>query len=114
MQAREDAEHRLVIAEDDLVLARGGLEIGHWPVVVNYSQQVVENAVKAVLALVAPTPRSHEPAKELHDALGSFPEAVRPAVRRLARLGEPMGTALHIRAVHGDEDARLTPRQLFG
>ena len=116
MQAREDAEHRITLAEEALVLARHDLEFQRWPVCVNFSQQAVENAAKAPLAFLGPAPRTHSPSDQLTKALqqGLFPDAMRAAVQRLAELNASLGSDVHMRVVYGDEQARLTPRQLFG
>lgn len=115
MQARNDADYRIVLAEESLALAHRDLQLQSWPTCVDFCQQTVENAAKAVLALVGPHPPTHGPGTLLKQRAqrGHFPQAVLPTVERLAKLSDDYGSDTHMRVRYGDEEARITPRGLF-
>ncbi len=75
----------------------------------------VENAAKAVLALLGPVGRTHNPAPLLRQALrdSRLTGADAQKVQRLAELAELLGFDVHIRTDYGDEFAGLTPWELF-
>lgn len=79
------------------------------------AQSAVENAAKAVLALVGPIGRTHNPAAPLRSALGEglFPAEVQPMVERLTEQAEVLGPDIHIQTDYGDELGSLTPWELF-
>jgi len=65
-----EVEYRLRVAYGFLSESRQGLALSHGRSAVDTAQLSVENAAKAVLALVAPVGRAHNPAPLLRQALG--------------------------------------------
>ncbi|NOX63035.1 MAG: HEPN domain-containing protein [Chloroflexi bacterium] len=87
----------------------------HWRSVMDNAQLAVENAAKAVLALVGPVGRTHFPAPLLREVVDDnlVPQPQHQSVLRLATLAEYLGIDVHIQTDYGDEVAGLTPWELF-
>lgn len=85
-----------------------------WRSCVDNSQLAVENAAKAVLALLGPVGRTHNPAVPLRQALDAsrFP-GLRASVQALLDCVELLGPDVHIRSDYGDEAGGRTPWELF-
>ncbi len=66
--AFESALYRLKIAQGFLEESRQDMQLGRWRSAVDNSQLAVENSAKAVLSLVAPVGKIHNPA-----ATGNLP-----------------------------------------
>ena len=115
VQGNPSAQYRLNVAQGFLAEARQNLAARQWRAAVEHCQLAVENAAKTALALLGPVPRTHDPGTTLHRVLeqGRFPEAVRPEVERLIALAGELGADIHIAISYGDEDALLTPWDLF-
>jgi HEPN domain-containing protein len=116
MEGAQGARYRLHLAEHHLDLARRHLSLELWPSTVDDCQVVAENSAKAVLALLAPLARTHDPAKLLHQALreGRFPQAVLNRVERLAQDAERLGPEVHMQVTYGDDVNYVSPWELFG
>jgi HEPN domain-containing protein len=110
-----DVEYRLRIAQGFLDESRQDVALNRWRSAVDNAQLAVENAAKAVLALIAPIGRTHNPAPLLRQALdeGRFDVAQQSAVRRLAECAELLGFDIHVQTDYGDEFQGLTPWELF-
>jgi HEPN domain-containing protein len=110
-----DVEYRLRVARGFLDESRQDIAANHWRSTVDNGQLAVENAAKAVLALVAPVGRTHNPAPLLRQALadGRFPTAYQGAVQRLAECAEILGFDIHVQTDYGDEFQGRTPWELF-
>lgn len=110
-----EVEYRLRIAYGFLNESRQDLALNRWRSVVDNAQLAVENAAKAVLALVAPVGRTHNPAPLLRQALdeGRFDVAQQSAVQRLAECAEILGFDIHVQTDYGDEFQGPTPWELF-
>ena len=63
MNSIEDAKYRLRVAKGFLAEARQDFELGRWRSCVDGAQLACENALKAVIALWSPVPRTHDPAR---------------------------------------------------
>ena len=98
-------EYRPRVAQGFLDESRQDLSLNRWRSAVDNAQLAVENAAKAVLALVAPVARTHNPAPLLRRALGEgrFGLAHRSAVLRLAECAEILGFVIHVQTDYGDE-----------
>lgn len=116
MQPRDDADYRIVLVEESLALARRDFGLQSWPTCIDFCQQAVENAAKAVLATLGPHPPTHGPGTLLLQRAerGHFPQDALPAVERLAQLSTDYGADVHMRVRYGDEVNRIAPRALFG
>lgn len=110
-----EVEYRLRVAQGFLEESRQDLALSRWRSAVDNAQLAVENAAKAVLALIAPVGRTHNPAPLLRQALdeGRFESAHRSAVQRLAECAELLGFDVHVQTDYGDEFQGLTPWELF-
>lgn len=91
------------------------MQLKRWRSAVDNSQLAVENSAKAVLSLVAPVGKTHNPAPQLRETLskGYFSIDLREKVERLAECAEQLGFDVHIQTDYGDETGRLTPWDLF-
>jgi len=107
--------YRLRLAQGFLGESRQDMTLSRWRSVVDNAQLAVENATKAVLALVAPVGRTHNPAPLLRQTLddGRFGEPNQAAVERLAECAELLGFDVHIQTDYGDEFRGLTPWEIF-
>lgn len=116
MSDLEHARYRLNLARGFLAESEQDMHLGRWRSVVDNAQLTVENAAKAVLALVMPVGRTHNPAGLLRRAVntGLFAAEVQPFVLRLAECAEELGYDIHIQTDYGDEAAGATPWELFG
>lgn len=112
---RRDVVYRLRVAQGFLDESRQDVDSNRWRSAVDNAQLSVENAAKAVLAIVAPVGRTHSPAPLLRQALeeGRFPTAFQGAVQRLAECAEILGFDIHVQTDYGDEFQGLTPWELF-
>lgn len=111
----DEAEYRLRVMKGFLDEARQDVSLERWRSCVDNSQLAVENAAKAVLALLGPVGRTHNPAVPLRQALeaGQFP-GLRTTVQTLLDCAELLGPDIHIRSDYGDEAGGRTPWELFG
>jgi len=107
--------YRLRVAQGFLNEARQDFALERWRAAVDDSQLCVENAAKAVLALLGPVGRTHNPARQLRQALaeGRFAAAQSESVSALAGLAEMLGADIHIQTDYGDEIGGRTPWELF-
>jgi HEPN domain-containing protein len=110
-----EAEYRLKLAEGFLEEARQDLNLERWRSCVDNSQLAVENAGKAVLALLGPLGRTHNPAVLLRNGLqeGRFPAEVRARIERITECARLLGPDIHAQSDYGDEAAWKTPWELF-
>ena len=115
MVAGRDATYRLRVAAGFLEETHQDAELSRWRSAVATAQLAVENAAKAVLALLGPVGRIYNPAVQFRQALGDelFPVALREHVTRLAELAETLGFDIHIQTDYGDEMGGRTPWELF-
>ena len=115
MTGHQDAEYRLKVAQGFLNEASQDVGLGRWRSAVDNAQLAVENSAKAVLSLLGPVGRTHNPAVPLQQALadGLFALAYRQPIRRLVELAELMGPDVHVQTDYGDEVGRRTPWELF-
>jgi len=111
----EPALYRLKVAHGFLDESRQDVKLGRFRSAVDNSQLAVENAAKAVLALVLPVGKTHNPAPQLRDALikGHLARGIEEEVKRLAECAEELGFDVHIQTDYGDETDGLTPWELF-
>ena len=115
MIGQQDAAYRLKLAQGFLNEARQDVGLERWRSAVDNAQLAVENAAKAVLALLGPVGRTHNPAVQLRQALsdGLFDAPGNDRVQRLTELAELLGPDVHIQTDYGDEVGGLTPWELF-
>ncbi len=108
--------YRLRLARGFLQEAEQDASLGRWRACVAHTQLAVENALKAVIALFAPVPRTHAPADILSMMLeeGGIPQAMRADVQELVDIVQGLDlAAIHVQADYGDEFHGLTPWELF-
>lgn len=107
--------YRLKLANGFLEEARQDITLKRWRSVMDNTQLAAENAAKAVLSLIGPVGRTHQPGPLLRDALqqGRLPKVRGEKVTRLAELAESLGPDLRIETDYGDEASGLTPWELF-
>jgi HEPN domain-containing protein len=107
--------YRFKLAVGFLREAYQDVALERWRSAMDNAQLSVENAAKAVLALLGPVGRTHQPAPFLREAIQQerFPPSLCDEVQRLAELAELLGPDVHIRTDYGDEVGGLTPWELF-
>jgi HEPN domain-containing protein len=115
MSLEDEVEYRVRLADGFLGEARQDFGLGRWRSCVDNSQLAAENVAKAVLGLLGPVGRTHNPATLLMQALreGRVPSPVVPNVRRIAECARRLGPQVHIESDYGDEATRRTPWELF-
>lgn len=113
--AFETALYRLKIANGFLEESSQDVQLQRWRSAVDNAQLAVENSAKAVLSLVAPVGKTHNPAPQLREALSKvyFPADTAQQVERIAECAEQLGFDVHIQTDYGDETGKLTPWDLF-
>lgn len=108
--------YRLRLAQGFLQEAEQDASIGRWRACTAHAQLAVENALKAVIALFAPVPRTHAPADILSIMLeqGDVPQSMRGEVQELVNIAQGLDlAAIHVQTDYGDEFHGLTPWELF-
>ncbi|MDD5642185.1 MAG: HEPN domain-containing protein [Syntrophales bacterium] len=115
MPAPEEVSYRLRLVLGFLEEARQDFNLERWRSCVDNSQLATENAAKAVLALLGPVGRTHNPSLLLREALaeGEFSSEFSPQVERLAECAELLGPDIHVQSDYGDEAGGRTPWELF-
>lgn len=115
MSASPEALYRLRLAQGFLEEAQQDMALGRWRAAVDNSQLCVENAAKAVLALLGPLGRTHNPAAQLRQALQEkrFSEGEHSLVKALTEHAEMLGPDIHVQTDYGDEAGGFTPWELF-
>lgn len=98
MNGSQHARYRLKLARGFLAEGEQDMQLARWRSVVDNAQLAVENAAKAVLALVMPVGRTHNPAPLLRESVdaGLFADDVVALVLRLAECTEELGYDIHI------------------
>lgn len=116
MTEKEQISYRLKLMRGFLDEARQDVALRRWRSAVDNAQLSVENAAKAVLAILGPVGRTHNPAALLRQALdqGTFADEKSERVRQLAEQAELLGPVIHIQTDYGDEPAGRSPWELFG
>ena len=89
------------------------MALTHWRSAVDNAQLALENAAKAVLALMGPVGRTHQPALLLREALQVFSSSHQKCVERLSEQAEMLGFDVHVQTDYGDEMEGITPWELF-
>jgi HEPN domain-containing protein len=112
----KDAQYRLKVAQGFLEESREDMGLKRWRSAVDNAQLAAENAAKAVLALVVPLGKTHNPAPPLRKAVREslFPEEYGVLVEQLATFSETLGFDIHVQTDYGDEMEGLTPWEIFG
>jgi HEPN domain-containing protein len=108
-------DYRLKLAQGFLNESQQDVSLKRWRSTVDNAQLSIENSAKAVLALIGPVGRTHQPAIFLRQAvqIGNFPSDQNIKINRLAELSELLGHDVHIQTDYGDEMLGQTPWELF-
>jgi len=116
MKSEQEIKYRLKLAQGFLAEAQQDVPLKRWRSAVDNSQLAVENAAKAVLAMLGPVGRTHNPAVQLLQAIadGRFTPIPEQPLHRLAELAKLMGADVHAQTDYGIEAAQRTPWELFG
>lgn len=115
MTKAEQVSYRLKLVRGFLDEARQDVTLGRWRSAVDNAQLSVENAAKAVLAILGPVGRTHNPAALLRQVLdqGAFSGEKSERVRQLAEQAELLGPVIHLQTDYGDEPGGRSPWELF-
>lgn len=111
----EETDYRLRMAQGFLGEARHNIAHDLWRSCVDNSQLAAENAAKAVLSLLGPVGRTHDPGALLLTAVeqSRFPQTLSDVIEQLAEHSRTLGPQVHIESDYGDEASRRTPWELF-
>lgn len=111
----QSAAYRLKLASGFITEARQDIGLQRWRSAVDNAQLASENAAKAVLALVGPLGRTHQPGVWLREALARqrFPSEATVDIERLAMIADTLGMEVHVKTDYGAEEQNLTPWDLF-
>lgn len=115
MNASEQVSYRLKLAQGFFDEAGQDVDLKRWRSAMDNAQLSVENSSKAVLALLGPVGRTHNPAVQLREALrqGIFSGDNFTRVQQLAEQAELLGPDIHMQTDYGDEPGGHTPWELF-
>lgn len=115
MQPNSAFEFRIRLAKGFLNEAQQDVSLERWRSCVDNCQLCVENAAKAILALIGPVGRSHAPGQLLRLAIQNarFPDIHIDKILQLADLADLLGNDIHIQSDYGDESLQRTPWELF-
>jgi HEPN domain-containing protein len=115
MNSADHVRYRLRLADGFLAEARQDVELSRWRSAIDNAQLAIENAAKAVLAILGPVGRTHYPAAALRQSIDEeiWDVELRPQVQRLAELAESYGFDVHMQTDYGDEAGGLTPWEIF-
>jgi len=107
--------YRLRLAKGFLDEVRQDVVLRRWRSALDNAQLSVEHAAKAVLALLGPVGRTHNPAIYLREALqeNRFTEQQASFVQSLTEKAVLLGPDVHIQTDYGDEMGGRTPWEIF-
>lgn len=115
MRGKQEVAYRLKVAQGFLTECHQDVTLKRWRSAVDNGQLAIEHAAKAVLAMIGPVGRTHQPAVPLQQALqdGKFTQTSHEQVQRLAELARLMGRDVHVQTDYGNEAELRTPWDLF-
>jgi len=115
-EMKESVVFRLALARGFFDEARQDFSLSRWRAAVSNSQLAVENALKALIAVFLPVPKTHDPAQALLELTErqQIPSRWQKDVQQLAEMGRPLGPQLHVQTDYGDEFGGRLPWMLFG
>lgn len=109
------AVFRIRLAQGFLKEDEEDYKLRRWRSCISNSQLSVENALKAIISLYEPVPKTHNPAKVLIELLsrGIVPEQVKTTIQDILQKAANLSPHIHIQTDYGDEAQGLTPWELF-
>jgi HEPN domain-containing protein len=115
VNARDDADYRLRLAEGFLLEAEQDHGLERWRSCVANSQLCLENAGKSALMLFGASPKTHDPGRQLAGILreGNFEEELAMMGQKLVIQLLVLGPTEHFLTDYGDEARRVLPWELF-
>ncbi len=113
--AVDEPHYRLQVAEEFLNEAEQDAASGRWAACVRHAQMTTELSAKGAIECWEPAPRTHDLTQAIDNILATrtLEPDVRNAMEELKICALRLDYDVHIRASYGDEDAHLTPIQLF-
>lgn len=115
MTAQDDANYRLRLAKGFLKEAKQDFELKRWRSCVDNAQLAVENSGKTILACYGPTPRTHDPGKELQKLIdkNKIHERLVNELKSVLPFFEELGFEEHFKTDYGLESEYLGPWELY-
>ena len=115
MQAKKEVDFWMKLAEGFLQEAQEDFSLRRWRSGVDNSQLATKNTAKAVLAILGPVGRTHNPSSLLRQVVAGGRELIsfQAEVTRLAECAELLGADIHVQSDYGDEAGGQTPWELF-
>ncbi|MFQ5709755.1 MAG: HEPN domain-containing protein [bacterium] len=116
MTALDDALYRLRLARGFVEEAQQDFRLKRWRSCVDNAQLAVENAGKAILAIFGPTPRTHEPSKEVKDLIetNKIDASLSEDLQAVLPYFDALGFEEHFKTDYGLESEYLVPWDLYG
>ena len=116
MNARNETDYRLRLAEGFLAEAIQDEGLQRWRSCVDNSQLAVENAGKAALSVFGISPKTHDPARQLAVVLEQIEltSDVRNLLKQMMPELQALGSSAHFLTDYGDEQGYVSPWELFG
>ena len=113
--AVDEPRYRLQVAQEFLNEAEQDAAAKRWASCVRHAQLTTELAAKGAIECWEPAPRTHALAQVIDDILVTrdLDPNVKKAMEELKVCTLQLDYEIHVKASYGDEDAHLTPSQLF-
>lgn len=115
MNSSNDTAYRLALAKGFLAEAEQDLQLERWRSCVDNAQLAVENAGKTVLAFLAISSKTHEPARQVAALLRTqtLPSKVQERLQILLPDLLALGATEYFQTDYGDEATYTLPWDLF-
>lgn len=115
MNSELDALYRLRLAKGFREEAEQDFQLQRWRSCVDNAQLSVENSGKAIIALIEPVHKSHNPAIQLRDILkrNLIAESLALELQTLIDAFDEFGFAEHFMTDYGDEENYRDPWSIF-
>lgn len=115
MNVRDESSYRLRLCQGFLKEAEEDFSLERWRSCVANCQLSIENAGKAILALLGATPKTHDPAQQLTHLLKErqLSDRTRSLIRDLLPRLASLGPKEHFLTDYGDEVEYVSPWELF-
>ncbi len=115
MTAQDDALYRLRLARGFYKEALQDFESERWRSCVDHAQLAVENSGKVILAIFGPTPRTHEPAKDIQKLIdeNKIDESLLDDLNAILTFFDELGFEEHFKTDYGLESEYVVPWDLY-
>lgn len=115
MTAEDDVFYRLRLAKGFLKEANEDFKLQRWRSCVDNAQLSVENSGKVILARFGPTPRTHNPGKDIQKLIDekNIDKSLLDELKAILPFFDELGFEEHFKTDYGLESEYLDPWELF-